>query len=596
MAKRRFDRNLSEIDEADIEEVRSLKNPAPAVQCVLRCVATIMIGRPLLQPGRLPRLATWDEAHRLIATAEFSKSTLVTFSATSLLPLPELVAEVRTRFGSDSAAVPAPGSRRRRSIDQAARLRPDGTPIGPLTLEDVKYGSRAAGCLFVWITDVLTAVERYAAEPQAVVAEPEEAADPKPEEAPAPAPAAAPAELDEAQLRLRKLALMCEKIEAVAAEEAGAAEAFDHSGEHRRAAMHEAETKEAARVEARAASELREGVLAVVQTHDVVIRQRLVFEAGKAIVDDANVAALICVADLMLVHPAMKVGVQAHEGPGVTLAVARARAAIAWLVEQGGVSVSRLRPTDYRSPHFDYRGDESTHYRGNPPDADGNPGTDGGGGGGSDADDGDAPAATEDGSEEDDGSEEEEEEEEEEVVVESEEEDEKEGDDGHGGDNDDDDDRAAAAPATTDASAAAASPALASAEAAAGSDDDEEGEWHLRFHCIAEIRINDRIEFDGGDGSVRDSARATLKAVGKLLAERPDIGRVTVEGHTCTDGPAEWNEGLSRRRAQAVRGFLSRECGVSADRLAADGQGSAKPRVASHEERWQNRRCEFLVM
>ena len=57
--------------------------------------------------------------------------------------------------------------------------------------------------------------------------------------------------------------------------------------------------------------------------------------------EDPNIPALICVADLMLENPKIKVGVEA--APGIELGAERAEAIVGWLVSQGGVSVSRLR-------------------------------------------------------------------------------------------------------------------------------------------------------------------------------------------------------------------------------------------------------------
>ena len=63
------------------------------------------------------------------------------------------------------------------------------------------------------------------------------------------------------------------------------------------------------------------------------------------------------------------------------------------------------------------------------------------------------------------------------------------------------------------------------------------GVWHVRFHVVAEIKICDKIEFDGGDGGLRSAAKALVEAVAAIVKKRPEIKRLTIEGHTCTDGP-----------------------------------------------------------
>ena len=122
------------------------------------------------------------------------------------------------------------------------------------------------------------------------------------------------------------------------------------------------------------------------------------------------------------------------------------------------------------------------------------------------------------------------------------------------------------------------------------------GTWHVRFHVIAEIKISDRLEFDGGSDALRAESKETLKAVGKVLMSRRDVGRLTIEGHTCSDGPEQWNMVLSRERAECVEKFLLNECGVSRDRLTTVGYGPTRPVVESHMERRRNRRVEFLVL
>jgi OOP family OmpA-OmpF porin len=69
-----------------------------------------------------------------------------------------------------------------------------------------------------------------------------------------------------------------------------------------------------------------------------------------------------------------------------------------------------------------------------------------------------------------------------------------------------------------------------------------------------------------------------------------------VAGHTDQRASAEYNEKLSRRRADAVRDYLIGK-GVSADRLSAAGYGETKPVADNNTEagRQQNRRVEFAA-
>ena len=69
-----------------------------------------------------------------------------------------------------------------------------------------------------------------------------------------------------------------------------------------------------------------------------------------------------------------------------------------------------------------------------------------------------------------------------------------------------------------------------------------------------------------------------------------------VAGHTDSVGNADYNEELSRQRAESVRQYLL-DRGVAADRVSARGYGELDP-IASNETesgRAMNRRVEFRV-
>jgi outer membrane protein OmpA-like peptidoglycan-associated protein len=72
---------------------------------------------------------------------------------------------------------------------------------------------------------------------------------------------------------------------------------------------------------------------------------------------------------------------------------------------------------------------------------------------------------------------------------------------------------------------------------------------------------------------------------------------VEVGGHTDSVGSEAYNQGLSERRADAVRDYLMSK-GVKASRLTARGYGESRP-VASNdteEGRAENRRVELVVI
>ena len=68
-------------------------------------------------------------------------------------------------------------------------------------------------------------------------------------------------------------------------------------------------------------------------------------------------------------------------------------------------------------------------------------------------------------------------------------------------------------------------------------------------------------------------------------------------GHTDATGAAAYNQGLSERRAEAVKAYLVSK-GISADRVYTEGKGETQP-VADNrtrEGRTQNRRVEIEVV
>jgi outer membrane protein OmpA-like peptidoglycan-associated protein len=103
------------------------------------------------------------------------------------------------------------------------------------------------------------------------------------------------------------------------------------------------------------------------------------------------------------------------------------------------------------------------------------------------------------------------------------------------------------------------------------------------------------IYFDTGSDRIRPESTPTLKEIGAMLADHPEL-KLSIEGHTDNAGQAAGNLALSERRAAAVRQALVAQFGVDEARLTSKGLGQAKPAAANDtpEGRQQNRRVELV--
>ncbi|HET7024638.1 MAG TPA: OmpA family protein [Gemmatimonadales bacterium] len=105
------------------------------------------------------------------------------------------------------------------------------------------------------------------------------------------------------------------------------------------------------------------------------------------------------------------------------------------------------------------------------------------------------------------------------------------------------------------------------------------------------------ILFGSGSDQIQGESTPTLKQIGTMLQQHPDL-KVLIEGHTDNQGAAAGNQTLSEKRAAAVKAYLVANYGVAAARLTTKGYGETKP-VATNdtpEGRQDNRRVELVKM
>jgi OOP family OmpA-OmpF porin len=103
------------------------------------------------------------------------------------------------------------------------------------------------------------------------------------------------------------------------------------------------------------------------------------------------------------------------------------------------------------------------------------------------------------------------------------------------------------------------------------------------------------IYFDTGSDRLRPESSATLKEIGTMLKEHPEL-KLAIEGHTDNVGGAPANQTLSEKRAAAVRQYLVDTYQVDGSRLESKGLGQSKPAGSNDtpEGRQQNRRVELV--
>ena len=109
------------------------------------------------------------------------------------------------------------------------------------------------------------------------------------------------------------------------------------------------------------------------------------------------------------------------------------------------------------------------------------------------------------------------------------------------------------------------------------------------------VTLSGSVLFRSAKSTLLSSAQVKLDQVAKaLLAVR--ARNLIVEGHTDSQGSESYNQGLSQRRADAVRDYLVQK-GYPADRIQTRGKGEGSPIAdnASPEGRANNRRVEIVI-
>ncbi len=110
--------------------------------------------------------------------------------------------------------------------------------------------------------------------------------------------------------------------------------------------------------------------------------------------------------------------------------------------------------------------------------------------------------------------------------------------------------------------------------------------------------VNLKIEFDVDSDKIRKSSHPILLELSKALNHRLlTTQKIVIKGHTDSDGSAEYNKKLSKKRAMAVKAFLELKSNISPQRLKPVGCGEEFPLLpnTSPANKQKNRRVEIQV-
>lgn len=122
-------------------------------------------------------------------------------------------------------------------------------------------------------------------------------------------------------------------------------------------------------------------------------------------------------------------------------------------------------------------------------------------------------------------------------------------------------------------------------------------------HAKVIDKMTSTVLFDFNKSEVRKDAEAELKKVLDFVKKYPGA-KFKVEGHTDGIGSEKYNQGLSERRAEAIKNYLIKEGGVDKGMISSTGYGKTKPIAPNKtkdgkdnpEGRAKNRRVEILVL
>lgn len=110
-------------------------------------------------------------------------------------------------------------------------------------------------------------------------------------------------------------------------------------------------------------------------------------------------------------------------------------------------------------------------------------------------------------------------------------------------------------------------------------------------------KIDLEIRFDYNSADISKDSTQAVQELGKALSQASLKGSTfVVAGHTDGQGGEEYNQGLSERRADTIKRYLSEKYGINGSDLVTVGYGKTKPKDASAPMDPANRRVQVVNM
>ena len=102
------------------------------------------------------------------------------------------------------------------------------------------------------------------------------------------------------------------------------------------------------------------------------------------------------------------------------------------------------------------------------------------------------------------------------------------------------------------------------------------------------------INFEFDSTAIVPTSRPLLDSVGQMLSETSMQQRtIVIEGHTDAIGSYDYNQQLSKRRAQSVKRYLISAFGIAPTRLMVEARGEREPHDWAKPHHPVNRRVQF---